>query len=31
MKYGAWDETFNKYQTLVVLHRPQDGSIDYDL
>lgn len=31
MKYGAWDETFNKYQTLVVIHRPQDGSIDYDL
>lgn len=31
MKYGAWDETFNKYQTLVVIHRSQDGSIDYDL
>lgn len=31
MKYGGWDETFNKYQTLVVIHRPQDGSIDYDL
>ncbi len=31
LKYGDWDEEFDTYQTLVVLHRPQDGSIDYDL
>ena len=31
LKTGSWDETFDTYQTLVVLHRPQDGSIDYDL
>ena len=31
LKYGNWDEEFDTYQTLVVLHRPQDGSIDYDL
>ena len=31
LKYGGWDEEFDTYQTLVVLHRPQDGSIDYDL
>lgn len=31
LKTGSWDETFDTYQTLVVLHRPQDGSINYDL
>lgn len=31
LKYGNWDEEFDTYQTLVVIHRPQDGSIDYDL
>ena len=31
LRYGNWDEEFDTYQTLVVLHRPQDGSIDYDL
>ena len=31
LKYGDWDEEFDTYQSLVVLHRPQDGSIDYDL
>lgn len=31
LKTGSWDETFDTYQTLVVLHRPQDGSIDYEL
>lgn len=31
MKFGGWDETFNRHQTLTVLHRPQDGKIDYDL
>lgn len=31
LKYGDWDEEFDTYQTLVVIHRPQDGSIDYSL
>lgn len=31
LKYGDWDEEFDTYQTLVVIHRPQDGSIDYAL
>ena len=31
LKYGNWDEEFDTYQTLVVLHRQQDGNIDYDL
>lgn len=31
LKYGDWDEEFDTYQTLVVIHRPQDGSIDYEL
>ncbi len=31
MKYGDVDEEFDTYQTLVVIHRPQDGPIDYDL
>ncbi len=26
-----WDEEFDTYQTLVVIHRPQDGEINYDL
>ncbi len=28
---GWRDENFDTYQTLTVLHRPQDGDIDYDL
>ena len=29
---SGWnDETFDTYQTLTVIHRPQDGDIDYDL
>ncbi len=28
---GWLDENFDTYQTLTVLHRPQDGDIDYDL
>lgn len=31
MKFDGWDETFDTYQTLVVIHRPQDGEIDYTL
>lgn len=31
MIYDKWDEEFDTYQTLTVLHRPQDGSIDYNL
>ena len=31
LKYGDWNEEFDTYQTLVVIHRPQDGSIDYEL
>ncbi len=31
MKVGTWDEEFDTYQTLVVIHRPQDGEINYDL
>ena len=31
MKFDGWDETFDTYQTLVVIHRPQDGEIDYIL
>lgn len=31
LKTGGWDETFDTYQTLVVIHRPQDGAIDYTL
>ncbi len=29
--YGWNDEEFSTYQTLTVIHRPQDGDIDYDL
>lgn len=28
---GWSDENFDTYQTLTVIHRPQDGDIDYDL
>lgn len=31
LKTGGWDETFDTYQTLVVIHRPQDGEINYEL
>lgn len=31
LKYGDRDEVFTDYQNMVVIHRPQDGSIDYDL
>ncbi len=31
MKYDDVDEEFDTYQTLVVIHRPEDGPIDYDL
>ncbi len=31
MVYDDVDENFDTYQTLVVLHRPQDGPIDYTL
>ncbi len=31
MKFDGWDETFDTYQTLVVIDRPQDGEIDYTL
>ena len=31
MKFDGWDEEFDTYQTLVVIHRPQDGQISYDL
>ena len=31
MKFDGWDETFDTYQTLLVIHRPQDGEIDYTL
>lgn len=31
MQFGGWDEEFDTYQTLVVIHRPQDGDISYDL
>lgn len=31
LKTKYWDEEFDTYQTLVVIHIPQDGSIDYEL
>lgn len=31
LQYGDRDEVFTDYQNLVVIHRPQDGSIDYEL
>lgn len=31
MRYDDVDEEFDTYQTLVVIHRPEDGPIDYDL